>query len=204
VVRQWPAKPRTPVRFRSPPLAPLQWAEHRAVSSGGERFLDTEEVRGSNPLPPTSIYSDRHECGPFTASARSARDVNVEASGAARASLHDLTIAASSGFARGNGSRLGSADGAHDPHPQDVARSQSAKGRRYGPRDGSRARPHGRRVTPIAKPYGTGGRRRSVGVRDRVSRSRVAPARSPPTAPRRRPRSARPPSVAASRDPHRR
>ena len=26
----------------------------RAISSGGERFLDTEEVRGSNPLPPTT------------------------------------------------------------------------------------------------------------------------------------------------------
>ena len=27
----------------------------RAISSGGERFLDTEEVSGSNPLSPTSL-----------------------------------------------------------------------------------------------------------------------------------------------------
>jgi hypothetical protein len=30
------------------------WRSERALSSGGERFLDAEEVRGSNPLAPTS------------------------------------------------------------------------------------------------------------------------------------------------------
>ena len=53
VVRQGPAKPRTPVRFRSPPRDPLACGP-RALSSGGERFLDAEEVRGSNPLAPTT------------------------------------------------------------------------------------------------------------------------------------------------------
>jgi hypothetical protein len=52
VVRQGPAKPPTPVRFRSPPRDPLACGP-RALSSGGERFLDAEEVRGSNPLAPT-------------------------------------------------------------------------------------------------------------------------------------------------------
>src|SRR5439155_19673665 len=51
VVRQGPAKPRTPVQFRSPPRGTT--TEDRALSSGGERFLDAEEVRGSNPLAPT-------------------------------------------------------------------------------------------------------------------------------------------------------
>jgi hypothetical protein len=32
---------------------PLASSPHRAVSSGGEHFLDAEGVRGSNPLPPT-------------------------------------------------------------------------------------------------------------------------------------------------------
>ena len=60
VVRQWPAKPRTPVRFRSPPrIVGGSIAALRAVSSGGERFLDTEEVRGSNPLPPTREVAGR-------------------------------------------------------------------------------------------------------------------------------------------------
>src|SRR2546421_7734898 len=33
---------------------PLPSAPHRAVSSGGEHFLDAEGARGSNPLPPTT------------------------------------------------------------------------------------------------------------------------------------------------------
>src|SRR2546423_878565 len=33
---------------------PLPSSPHRAVSSGGEHFLDAEGVRGSNPLPPTT------------------------------------------------------------------------------------------------------------------------------------------------------
>lgn len=49
VVRQGSAKPSTPVRFRVPPLGRVTGA----ISSGGERFLDTEEVSGSNPLSPT-------------------------------------------------------------------------------------------------------------------------------------------------------
>src|SRR4029078_945864 len=40
-----PAKPCTRVRFPLPP---------RAISSVGERFLDTEEVTGSIPVSPTS------------------------------------------------------------------------------------------------------------------------------------------------------
>src|ERR1043165_9886304 len=51
-VREGPAKPRTPVQFRSPPPR-LVASTARALSSGGERFLDAEEVRGSNPLAPT-------------------------------------------------------------------------------------------------------------------------------------------------------
>jgi hypothetical protein len=55
VVRQGSAKPCTPVRFRVPPLVldPLGLDRQRAISSGGERFLDAEEVSGSNPLSPT-------------------------------------------------------------------------------------------------------------------------------------------------------
>jgi hypothetical protein len=37
---------------QNPQVRPLHWPP-RAISSGGERFLDTEEVRGSNPLSPT-------------------------------------------------------------------------------------------------------------------------------------------------------
>ena len=44
-LRQGPAKPSTRVRFPLPP---------RAISSVGERFLDTEEVTGSIPVSPTS------------------------------------------------------------------------------------------------------------------------------------------------------
>src|SRR4051812_44749816 len=44
-LRQGPAKPCTRVRFPLPP---------RAISSVGERFLDTEEVTGSIPVSPTS------------------------------------------------------------------------------------------------------------------------------------------------------
>jgi hypothetical protein len=51
VVRQGSAKPCTPVRFRVPPLGVAD--NVRAISSGGERFLDAEEVSGSNPLSPT-------------------------------------------------------------------------------------------------------------------------------------------------------
>jgi hypothetical protein len=51
VVRQGSAKPCTPVRFRVPPLGVAKYV--RAISSGGERFLDAEEVSGSNPLSPT-------------------------------------------------------------------------------------------------------------------------------------------------------
>src|SRR5829696_8508411 len=51
VVRQGSAKPCTPVRFRVPPLGSAK--NVRAISSGGERFLDAEEVSGSNPLSPT-------------------------------------------------------------------------------------------------------------------------------------------------------
>src|SRR5205085_11894782 len=45
-LRQGPAKPCTRVRFPPPP---------RAISSVGERYLDTVEVTGSTPLSPTSI-----------------------------------------------------------------------------------------------------------------------------------------------------
>ena len=45
-LRQGPAKPCTRVRFPPPP---------RAISSVGERFLDTEEVTGSIPVSPTTI-----------------------------------------------------------------------------------------------------------------------------------------------------
>ena len=42
-------------RFNSGPrLARRYHAQHRALSSGVERFLDAEEVRGSNPLAPTT------------------------------------------------------------------------------------------------------------------------------------------------------
>src|ERR687894_3002376 len=51
VVRQGSAKPCTPVRFR---VSPLGEGHARAISSGGERFLDAEEVSGSNPLSPTT------------------------------------------------------------------------------------------------------------------------------------------------------
>ena len=53
MVRQGSAKPCTPVRFRVPPLG--EAAHVRAISSGGERFLDAEEVSGSNPLSPTTL-----------------------------------------------------------------------------------------------------------------------------------------------------
>src|SRR5690348_15717356 len=46
-LRQGPANPCTRVRFPSPPRS------FRAVSSAGERFPDTEEVTGSNPVRPT-------------------------------------------------------------------------------------------------------------------------------------------------------
>ena len=45
--RQRPAKPYTRVRIPSPP--PL----HRAIGAVVARFLDTEEVAGSNPVSPT-------------------------------------------------------------------------------------------------------------------------------------------------------
>ena len=47
-LRQGPAKPCTRVRFPPPP---------RAISSVGERYLDTVEVTGSIPVSPTSTYS---------------------------------------------------------------------------------------------------------------------------------------------------
>ena len=40
-------------RFNSGPRLQEPETGLRAVSSGGERFLDTEEVTGSNPVPPT-------------------------------------------------------------------------------------------------------------------------------------------------------
>ena len=43
-LRQGPAKPCTRVRFPHPP---------RAIGAVGARFLDTEEVTGSNPVSPT-------------------------------------------------------------------------------------------------------------------------------------------------------
>src|ERR671910_2640822 len=57
VVRQGSAKPCTPVRFRVPPLGGPEQGPRllRAISSGGERFLDAEEVSGSNPLSPTTL-----------------------------------------------------------------------------------------------------------------------------------------------------
>ena len=53
--RRGSAKPFTPVRFRAPPRPTrrVTSGSARALSSGGERFLDAEEVRGSNPLAPT-------------------------------------------------------------------------------------------------------------------------------------------------------
>src|SRR4028119_2160756 len=51
VVRRRTANPLTPVRFRVPPFGKRRQA--RAISTGGERFLDAEEVSGSNPLSPT-------------------------------------------------------------------------------------------------------------------------------------------------------
>ena len=65
--RRGSAKPVTAVRFRPSPRLGLRrvcgrcshsngvevHSSRRAVSSGGERFLDAEEVRGSNPLRPT-------------------------------------------------------------------------------------------------------------------------------------------------------
>ena len=47
-LRQWSAKPCTPVRLRSSPPEAIG-----ALSSGGEHFLDAEGARGSNPLAPT-------------------------------------------------------------------------------------------------------------------------------------------------------
>src|ERR671933_1339839 len=53
--RQRPAKPSTRVQIPSPPLRPRLRA--RAISSVGERFLDTEEVTGSIPVSPTTQNS---------------------------------------------------------------------------------------------------------------------------------------------------
>jgi hypothetical protein len=58
VVRRGSAKPVTPVQFRASPRVEARSHERavdriRALSSEGERFLDTEEVRGSIPLGPT-------------------------------------------------------------------------------------------------------------------------------------------------------
>ena len=46
-LRQGPAKPCTRVRFPHPP---------RAIGAVGARFLDTEEVTGSNPVSPTKKH----------------------------------------------------------------------------------------------------------------------------------------------------
>lgn len=54
-------------RFNSGPrLEPIACTD-RALSSGGERFLDAEEVRGSNPLAPTSkaTMNDTGRSGAF-------------------------------------------------------------------------------------------------------------------------------------------
>ena len=51
--RQGSAKPCTPVQFRAPPPPDLYDRVSRARSSAGERFPDTEEVTGSNPVAPT-------------------------------------------------------------------------------------------------------------------------------------------------------
>jgi hypothetical protein len=50
-LRQGPAKPCTRVRFPHPP---------RAIGAVGARFLDTEEVTGSNPVSPTSTEAMSH------------------------------------------------------------------------------------------------------------------------------------------------
>ena len=52
--RQGSAKPCTPVQFRAPPPPDLYDRVSRARSSAGERFPDTEEVTGSNPVAPTT------------------------------------------------------------------------------------------------------------------------------------------------------
>jgi hypothetical protein len=61
--RQGSAKPCTPVQFRAPPPPGRRGTSQgrmigraRARSSAGERFPDTEEVTGSNPVAPTSTY----------------------------------------------------------------------------------------------------------------------------------------------------
>src|SRR5829696_9040081 len=66
VVRQGSAKPCTPVRFRVPPLGGPERdpRQLRAISSGGERFLDAEEVSGSNPLSPATLCDFRHPLAP--------------------------------------------------------------------------------------------------------------------------------------------
>ena len=51
-LRQGPAKPCTRVRFPPPP---------RAISSVGERYLDTVEVTGSIPVSPTRASSSMGE-----------------------------------------------------------------------------------------------------------------------------------------------
>ena len=53
--RQGPAKPRTAVRFRSPPPRDGRLHDPGGVSSAGERLLDTQEVSGSIPLRPTQF-----------------------------------------------------------------------------------------------------------------------------------------------------
>ena len=81
--RRGSAKPVTAVRFRPSPPTPRAirttrlHSHTRALSSGGERFLDAEEVRGSNPLGPTAT-SRRWRL-------RTAR-LTVESRGKARAS----------------------------------------------------------------------------------------------------------------------
>jgi hypothetical protein len=74
--RQRPAKPCTRVRIPFPPRI-TRPRRSRAISSAGERFPDTEEVTGSIPVSPTSIFACRQRqsdrcksepvCDPLTA-----------------------------------------------------------------------------------------------------------------------------------------
>ena len=90
VVRQGSAKPCTPVRFRVPPLGVAKYV--RAISSGGERFLDAEEVSGSNPLSPTLIYPANTKKSPAPGS-KIVCIVHQPSSNALKTTLSDATRA---------------------------------------------------------------------------------------------------------------
>ena len=103
----------------------------RALSSGGERFPDTEEVRGSNPLAPTISRTSKFarllaslpgECDTY---ARFRLDVRIARSGEgdgatrARAVAHIFVVLSSCDRARSSvGERL--------LHTQEVAGSKPA------------------------------------------------------------------------------